>query len=65
MKSMADMYFNLTYEEFKKLEKSMKEFPETVHGEGTEWYHKSVRIPIGDDLTIEFHGPTVKARQTT
>ncbi len=58
---MADMYFNLTYDQFKLLEKTMKEFPETSHGEGTEYYHKAVRIPVGD-LTIEFHGPVVKAR---
>ncbi len=60
---MADMYFNLTYDQFKELEKAMKEFPETSHGEGTDYYHKAVRIPVGD-LTIEFHGPVVKARQT-
>ena len=57
-----DIYFNLTYEQFKLLEKAMKDFPETAHGEGTDYYHKSVRIPVGD-LTIEFHGPVVKARQ--
>ncbi len=60
---MADMYFNLTYDQFKELEKAMKAFPETAHGEGTDYYHKAVRIPVGD-LTIEFHGPVVKARQT-
>ena len=59
---MVDMYFNLTYDQFKKLEKAMKEFPETSHGEGTDYYHKAVRIPVGEDLTIEFHGPVVKAR---
>ncbi len=60
---MADMYFNLTYREWKTLEEAMKAFPETAHGEGTEYYHKAVRIPVGLDLTIEFHGPLVKARQ--
>ena len=59
---MADMYFQLSYEEWKELEKAMKEFNETSHGEGTEWYHKAVRIPVGEHLTIEFHGPGVKAR---
>ena len=57
------MYFRLSYDEFKAMEKAMKEFPETSHGEGTEWYHMAVRIPVGEHLTIEFHGPGVKARQ--
>ncbi len=60
---MADMYFNLDYEEFKALEKAMKAFKETEHGKGTDYYHKAVRIPVGEHLTIEFHGPGVKARQ--
>ena len=61
---MADMYFNLGYDEWKALEKAMKAFPETAHGSGTEWYHKSVRIPVGEHLTLEFHGPGVKARKS-
>lgn len=61
--TVADIYFNLTYDQYKALEEAMRRFPETVHGEGTEYYHKAVRIPVGD-LTIEFHGPIVKARQT-
>ena len=60
---MADMYFNLDYIEYKEVEAAMREFAETAHGEDTEWYHKSIRIPVGKDLTIEFHGPNVKARQ--
>ena len=36
---------------------------ETTHGEGTQWYHKSVRLKVGDSLW-EFHGPNVKARKT-
>ncbi len=60
---MADMYFQLSYDEWKNLEEAMKEFNETAHGEGTEWYHKAVRIPVGEHLTIEFHGPGVKARE--
>ncbi len=61
---MADIYMNLGFDEYKDIERQMREFPETTHGEGTEWYHKSVRIRVGDGLTIEFHGPIVKARQT-
>ena len=60
---MADMYMNLSFDEYKDIERQMKAFPETSHGEGTDWYHKSVRLKIGE-LTIEFHGPNVKARQT-
>lgn len=60
---VADIYFNLKFDEYKALEEAMKEFPETSHGEGTEYYHKAVRIPVGKNLTIEFHGPIVKARQ--
>ncbi len=61
---MADMYFNLDYNGYKAVENAMKNFAETAHGEDTEWYHKSIRIPVGDNLTLEFHGPNVKARQT-
>ena len=61
---MADIYLNLSFDEYKELERQMKEFPETSHGEGTDWYHKSVRLKIGEGLTFEFHGPNVKARQT-
>ena len=61
---MPDMYMNLSFDEYKDLERQMKDFPETSHGEGTDWYHKSVRLRVGDGLVIEFHGPNVKARQT-
>lgn len=57
------MYFNLDYNGYKAVENAMKNFAETAHGEDTEWYHKSIRIPVGDNLTLEFHGPNVKARQ--
>lgn len=60
---MRDMYFNLDYRDYKKLEDQMRRFAETEHGEGTDFYHKSIRLIIGEDLTIEFHGPNVKARQ--
>ena len=59
---MADIYMNLNYEEYKSLEKQMKEFPETSHGKGTDYYHHSVRLKIGS-MNLEFHGPNVKARQ--
>ncbi len=60
---MAVLYMRLDYEEYKALEKAMREFKETTHGKGSEWYHKSIRLPISDGLKIEFHGPDVMARQ--
>ena len=59
---MADLYMNLSYNEWKVMEAQMKAFKETEHGKGTEYYHKSLRITLGE-ITIEFHGPVVKARQ--
>lgn len=58
---MADMYVNLSYEAYKELERQCREFKETAHGEGTEWYHKSFRFSVAG-TTWEFHGPNVKAR---
>ena len=60
---MPDMYIHLTFDEYKALEEQMKEFSETSHGDGTDWYHKSIRLKIGEGLTMEFHGPNVKARE--
>lgn len=59
---MADIYMNLTFDEYKFMEAQMKAFPETSHGKGTDYYHHSVRIVVGS-ITFEFHGPVVKARQ--
>ncbi len=61
---MADIYIHLTFDEYKALEEQMKSFAETNHGDGTDWYHKSIRLKIGEELTMEFHGPNVKARET-
>ncbi len=59
----TDMYVTLTYEQYKAFEDQCKAFAETVHGEGTEWYHKSMRLNVGH-ITFEIHGPNVKARTT-
>ena len=59
----TDLYVTLNYEQYKAFEEQCKSFAETVHGEGTEWYHKSMRIRVGH-ITFEIHGPNVKARQT-
>ncbi len=58
---MADLYINVSYDEWKSFEEQCRAFKETSHGEGTEWYHKSFRFTIGD-MTFEVHGPNVKAR---
>ncbi len=59
---MADLYINVNYEEWKRIEKQFKAWEETEHGAGTEYYHKALRVKVNDDLSIEFHAPVVKAR---
>ena len=56
-----DLYARLTYDEWKHLEHQCKDFNETEHGAGTDYYHKSFRLKIGE-ITIEFHAPLVAAR---
>lgn len=57
-----DIYINLVYEDYKDLERQARDFKETAHGEGTEYYHKAFVLSIGG-VRFEFHGPDVKARQ--
>lgn len=52
-------YTHLSYEDYKRLEKQMKEFRETTHTTATGFHHKSVRLVINDGLIIEYHGPMV------
>lgn len=59
---MADIYINLTFQQYKEMERQARAFEETTHGEGTEYYHKAFVLNIGD-VRFEFHGPNVKARQ--
>jgi len=61
---MADLYMRLGYEEYKALEDQLYRYRalETVHESTGGYYHKSFRLKIGD-LTLEFHGPIVKAAQ--
>lgn len=56
---MAVLYLHVQYEEYKSLEQQMREFNETSHKSTGGFYHKSIRLMITDDLTIEFHGPLV------
>jgi hypothetical protein len=59
---MADIYVNLSYDEYKQFERQVKAFEETTHGAGTEWYHKAFRFNLGPQV-FEVHGPNVKARR--
>lgn len=60
---MADFYLRVnTYEQWKEFEQACRDFKETTHGEGTDYYHKSVRLPFGEGNTLEVHGPLVMAR---
>lgn len=56
---MCVIYTHLTYEQFKSLEKQMKEFKETTHTTTGGFYHKSIRLAVTDDLIMEFHAPPV------
>lgn len=56
---MTVQYIHLAYEEFKSLETQMRAFKETTHKTEGGFYHKSIRLRIGGDLIMEFHGPLV------
>lgn len=56
---MSVIYTHLNYEDYKNVEKQMKEFGETSHRTEGGFYHKSIRLKITDDLIMEFHGPMV------
>lgn len=61
---MTTMYMQGSYEDYKFLEKQLEEFKdrETTHTSTGGFYHNSFRLKWGD-LTIEFHGPIVKAAE--
>lgn len=56
---MAVLYVHIDYESYKELERQMREFKETSHKSEGGFYHKSIRLRIGPDAIIEFHGPLV------
>jgi len=60
---MTVQYIQLQYEEYKELERQMREFKETTHKSEVGFYHKAIRLRISSDLTMEFHGPLVMAGQ--
>ncbi len=57
------IYTSLSYENYKNLEEQMRKFAETTHTTEPSFYHKSIRLQITPDLTMEFHGPLVMAGQ--
>jgi len=56
---MAVMYCHLSYEDYKSLANQMREFNETTHTSSGGFYHKSVRLHVSGDLSMEFHGPLI------
>ncbi len=63
MSHMTSMYISMSHEDYKAIEKQMKEFEETTHRTETGFYHKSIRIVLNSETVIEFHGPNVKAAE--
>lgn len=56
---MSVIYMHLKYEDYKDMETQMRAFKETTHKTTGGFYHKSLRLHLDSDLTIEFHGPLV------
>lgn len=59
---MTDIYLRLDYRQYKKLEAQLRDWDkiETSHTTVDGYYHKALRLDIGD-LTLEVQGPAVKA----
>lgn len=58
---MTDLYLRLDYRQYKVLEKQLRDWEtiETSHTTVDGYYHKALRLEIGD-LTLEVQGPAVK-----
>ena len=61
---MPVLYMSLDYEQYKGLEAQLRRWEEveTTHESTGGYYHKSLRLKVGDTV-LEFHGPIVKARE--
>lgn len=61
---MADLYVRLAYDEYKELERQLRQgfgdLERTHMTQDQQYYHKSIRLKIGE-LVLEFHGPAVKS----
>ena len=58
-----NLYASLSYDDYKNIEAQMRAFKETSHRSEQGYYHKSIRLKITPDVTLEFHGPLVQAAQ--
>lgn len=58
---MTDIYLRLDYREYKRLEEQLRvwEQIETSHTSVNGYYHKALRLDIGD-VTLEIQGPAVR-----
>lgn len=58
---MTDVYLRLDYRQYKHLEEQLRSWErvETTHTTVDGYYHKALRLDIGD-LTLEIQGPAVK-----
>jgi hypothetical protein len=58
---MTDIYARLDYRGYKRLEEQLRNWEqvETVHTTVDGYYHKALRLDIGD-ITLEIQGPAVK-----
>jgi hypothetical protein len=59
---MTDVYLRLDYKQYKALEQQLREWEsvETTHISVDGYYHKALRLDIGD-VCLEVQGPAVKA----
>lgn len=59
---MTDIYARLDYRQYKRLEAQLRDWEriETTHISVDGYYHKALRLDIGD-LTLEIQGPAVRA----
>ena len=58
---MTCLYISVDHETYAGAEKQMRAFAETTHKTEPGFYHKSIRISVGEDFVFEIHGPLVKA----
>ena len=56
---MLITYTHLSYEDYKQLEEQIKDLTETTHRTEGGFYHKSIRLKLGDGVYHEYHGPLV------
>lgn len=58
---MTDVYLRLDYRQYKRFEEQLRNWEkiETSHTTVDGFYHKAIRLDIGD-LTLEVQGPAVK-----